>query len=123
MLKKLLSKKKVTNVGVAELKITAILIVNTALGVTGLVTYTFADMEVVLEATAVLFCIGSGGSNCYQGTDRLNIISITLPATFILLSLYCQWWLFCLPVMCTRLRRWPEMLGFKNAKAIQKNDF
>ena len=87
MLKKLLSKKKVTNVGVAELKITAILIVNTALGVTGLVTYTFADMEVVLEATAVLFCIGSEGSNCYQGTDRLNIISITLPATFILLSL------------------------------------
>ena len=43
MLKKMLAKKKVTNIGVAELKITAILIVNTAPGVTGF--------------TAILFCM------------------------------------------------------------------
>ena len=87
MLKKLLAKKKVTNVGIAELKITAIIIVNMALGLTGLVTYIFADMEIVAEGNAFVTCVGSGGSNCSQIKDRINTINITLPATFILLSL------------------------------------
>ena len=87
VLKKLLAKKKVTNVGVAELKITAILIVNMGLGVTGLVTYIFADMEIIAEGNAFVNCLGVGGSNCSQIKDRLNTINITLPATFILLSL------------------------------------
>ena len=71
----------------AELKITALIIVNMALGVIGLVTYIFADMEVVVEGTAFIICVGSGGSNCSQLKERINIISMTLPTTFTLLSL------------------------------------
>ena len=87
VLKKLLAKKKVTNIGVAELKIAAILIVAMALSVTGMVTYIFADMGVLVEGAAFITCVGSGGSNCSQLKDRLNIISMTLPATSTLLSL------------------------------------
>ena len=79
--------KKVTNVGVAELKVTAILVVNTALGVTGLVTYIFADMEVLAESAAFIICVGSGGSNCSELKDRINKIGMTLPVTYTLLSL------------------------------------
>ena len=87
MLKRLLAKKKVTNVGVAEIKIAVILIIIVALGVTGMMTYILADMEVLVEAGAFIACVVSGGSNCSQVTERLNIISMTLPATFTLLSL------------------------------------
>ena len=87
MLKRLLAKKKVTNVGVAELKIFAILIVIMAFTVTGMVTYMFADTKIHFEGFSFFTCVGGGGSNCSQLKDRLNIISMTLPATFTLLSL------------------------------------
>ena len=87
MLKKLLAKKKVTNVGVAELKVAGILLVYMALGVTGLITYIFADMEVVVEGSAFVTCVGGGGSNCSELKDRITKISMTLPATISLLSL------------------------------------
>ena len=86
MLKKLLAKKKVTNIGVAELKIAAILIVIMALSVTGMVTYIFADREALVDAGIFTICVGSGGSNCSL-KDGVNIISVTMPITFILLSL------------------------------------
>ena len=82
-----MAKKKVTNIGVAELKIAAILIVIMALSVTGMMTYILADMEAMFETNAFTICVGSGGSNCSQLQDRLNIISMTLPVTFTLLSL------------------------------------
>ena len=88
MLKKLLAKRKVTNIGVAELKIAAILIVTMALSVTGMVIYIFADLEVlVVEGGAFIICVGSGGSNCSQLKDRLNIINMTSPAISTLLTL------------------------------------
>ena len=87
MLKKLLAKKKVTNIGVAELKIAAVLIVIMAFSVTGMVTYIFIDMELFVESAAFITCVGSGGSNCYQLTDRINIISVTFTTTFTLLAL------------------------------------
>ena len=87
MLKKLLAKKKVTNIGVAELKITALIIVNLGLGVVGLVTYIFADMEVIVEGGAFAFCVADGGSNCSQLKDRINTINITSPITFTFLAL------------------------------------
>ena len=85
MLKKLLAKKKASNVGAAELKITAILITNMGLSVTGLVTYTLADTEVITEGRVFAFCEASGGPNCdLGGVDTFNI---TVPVTFALLSL------------------------------------
>lgn len=84
MLKKLLAKKKVSNVGLAELKITAILITNMAVSVIGLVNFTLADPRVMTEARSFVFCEASGGQNCNLG--EVNTLNITLSVNLAFVS-------------------------------------
>ena len=108
MLKRFLAKKKVTNVGVAELKIFAILIVLMAFTVTGMVTYMIADTKINVEGFVFVTCVGGGGSDCSQMTEKINIIRKALPATFTLLSLVpVAVILFTCDVQA--LKKWPKL--------------
>jgi len=87
VLKKLLAKKKfkMSDIGIAELKITVILIIALALGVVGLVTYTFADGVAFSTSAEYVVCVSNGGSNCSLG--RLGVFNYTTPIIVLLLAL------------------------------------
>ena len=84
-MKKVLARKKVRNVGLAELKITILVIIETALGVTGLVTYSLADGQLFDAAFRYFTCLGSEEPNCDLGA--LTTFNFMIPLIFILLSL------------------------------------
>jgi hypothetical protein len=83
VLKKLLFKKKVVNIGKGELKITALFLYTLVLGVMGLVVYSRVDLaqnDISLED--FLICGISGRLDCTlpQSTKELSILSVSVTA-------------------------------------------
>ena len=86
ILKKLLTRKKVGNVAKAQLKITAITIHYTLLGVMGLATVTYFDADFFTEVLDYIVCQSTGRASCdVQGIASLDEV-LFLAAVIILLS-------------------------------------
>ena len=85
-MKKFLTKKKVRNVGTAELKITIFALFIIVLGLIVLVTYTLVSNNLFTEAANQFWlCHATEESNCKLGL--LLTFNIIVPLIFIFLSL------------------------------------
>ena len=121
VLKKLLARKRVAKVGTAQLKITAVLIYYTVIGVMGLVTATLSFTSYATKSTReaitqYILCENSGESDCkldsaiVSNVGNLSVAVIVLfsflPVVAILFS--------CDPRACRRKAK-TEMLSKKSS--------
>ena len=87
MLKKILSGKKAKNIGIAELKVTVILIYYSVFGIIGIVFFTyFIDSFAITGFVEFIICESTGNSNCNQLLQGNRTLYILITIDLIMLS-------------------------------------
>ena len=87
-MKKILARKKVGNVGKAEIKITAIIIYSVLLGVMGLATITYFERYNTDAISQYIVCQSSGKESCQEelhiSNDEIFAVAATIVVLYIL---------------------------------------
>ena len=116
VLNKLLSGRKVTNVGKAQVKITALIVYVTIVGVVGLVTKTRLVLTYDAygeDLTENILCLTVGGSDCTLDQTPFNTVT-TLVTTFLFLLSFIPMmviFLICDPMAFKRkYKAWKSMI-------------
>ena len=121
MLKKLLAKKKVGGVCTAHLKITAVLIYYTVLGVMGLSTATssLTNYAASTDIVEYLACESRGMADCmFNSTFHSSTLAVVVVVLFSLLPVVAI--LFsCDPRACRRKPKASEMLKKKSSTLLE----
>ena len=96
MLKKVLNGKKAKNIGIAELKVTVLLVYYTVLGIVGIVFFSyFIDSFAITGFKQFIICESTGNSNCNQLLQGTRTLYILVTFDLIMLS-FTPLLIFCI---------------------------